>query len=321
MAIYSNTTWDASDGWNGHTVRVWLPASQITQSAETLTLKLGYKDADWTFAKVYIGHAAASGDAYDFDGTQVQVLFSASAGGTVSVGGLTSDEITYSLDETKNLVVAIYLASATTVPKHAIGSGETCYYCSGDDAATTNTGGYSTSASQVQMVDTLTATGSTYEVDITDTATMTDTMDGDSWTRDISDTATMTDTMSAVSTLNVSISETATMTDTMEPLHLVETVTETATMTDEMVADDMIRKRIRHPNLQGKHLSLKFTSDNAGTFALYYLRHKMRRTVALCNDRLNPNVQGTHISLKVQTTGDDAATIEYASMTMRRVEQ
>jgi len=190
--IYEQTTWDASDGWNGHTVRAVIPASLLAVSGTTLTLKLAYKDTNWSFSKVYIGHVGV-GDAYDFDGTQVQVLFSASAGGTVTAGGLTSDQITYSLDETKNIVVAIYLSGAATVPKHVSAGGENCYYISGDDAATTDATGYSSAAGQIQMVENILSVGGggTYEVP---TVTTTDTPNAPSINTAFPPSASTTDT-------------------------------------------------------------------------------------------------------------------------------
>lgn len=158
------------------------------------------------------------------------------------------------------------------------------------------------------------------EESMSDTAILSDVVDGDSWTRGVSDTATLSDAISAITDATKSTSETATFSDSMEPDHLMEPIIDYATISDEIVAGDMIRRKIKFPNLQGKHLGLKFTSNDDGPFAIYYLRHQMRRTAALSNARLNPNTQGQHIGLKIQSTGDDALSLHYLSMEMRRVE-
>lgn len=86
-----------------------------------------------------------------------------------------------------------------------------------------------------------------------------------------------------------------------------------------MEADEMIRKRIRFPNLQGKHLSLKFTSATDGSFAIYYLRHKMFKTRELTSDQKHPNTYGSHIGVKLSNSGSDAFTLMYVSNKMQLV--
>ena len=76
----------------------------------------------------------------------------------------------------------------------------------------------------------------------------------------------------------------------------------------------------KYPNLQGKHLSLKFESSDANAFAIYYLRCKMYKTRALA-DQCHPNTQGAHISLLLENTADAAFMLEYVSMRMRLVKE
>jgi hypothetical protein len=156
--------------------------------------------------------------------------------------------------------------------------------------------------------------------EISETATVTDTMARVfEVTKAISETATVTDAFDRNYEVERSISETATVTDVMEPLHLVDVISETATVEDSMVADEMIRKKVRFPNLQGKHLSLKFTSATDGSFAIYYLRHKMFKTRELCSDQKHPNTQGSHIGIKLSNSGSDAFTLMYVSEKMQLV--
>jgi hypothetical protein len=113
--------------------------------------------------------------------------------------------------------------------------------------------------------------------------------------------------------------ESAEVTDTMDALHLVDYIAESAVASDSMEAAELIRKRIRFPNLQGKHLSLKFESSTDGSFALYYLRHKMFKTRELTSDQKHPNTQGSHIGIKLSNSGSDAFTLMYVSEKMQLV--
>ena len=80
-----------------------------------------------------------------------------------------------------------------------------------------------------------------------------------------------------------------------------------------------IQKVIKFPNLQGKHLSLKFTSATDGSFAIYYLRHKMFKTRELTFDQKHSNTQGSHIGIKLSNSGTDAFTLMYVSEKMQLV--
>jgi hypothetical protein len=105
----------------------------------------------------------------------------------------------------------------------------------------------------------------------------------------------------------------------MEALHLVDYIAESAVASDSMEAAELIRKRIRFPNLQGKHLSLKFESSTDGSFGVYYLRHKMFKTRELTSDQKHPNTQGSHIGIKLSNSGSDAFTLMYVSEKMQLV--
>jgi hypothetical protein len=83
--------------------------------------------------------------------------------------------------------------------------------------------------------------------------------------------------------------------------------------------DELIRKRVKFPNLQGKHLSLKFESATDGSFAIYYLRHKMFKTRELTSDQKHPNTQGSHIGIKLSNSGSDEFILMYVSEKMQLV--
>ncbi len=152
-----------------------------------------------------------------------------------------------------------------------------------------------------------------------ETATITDSADYLHLVDSTSETATITDAVGYERTAYGTTSETATLTDTAEALHLVDSTSETATLTDEAYADDMIRKKIKFPNLQGKHLSLTFTSADSGTFAIYYLRHKMFKSRELTSDQKHPNTQGSHIGIKLSNSGTDTFRLMYVSEKMQVV--
>ena len=91
-------------------VRNWFSAGIIAanSTAVRVTFACPSSGGNLVLDRVYIGHAAGSGDAYDFDGTQVPVLFSGSGTVTLNQSGVdvVSDLTTYALDESKNFVVA-----------------------------------------------------------------------------------------------------------------------------------------------------------------------------------------------------------------------
>jgi len=153
----------------------------------------------------------------------------------------------------------------------------------------------------------------------TESAEATDTFDGYSLSISTTESAEATDTFGNEKTSYVPTTESATATDSMDALHLVDSITESAVVSGSMEADELIRKKIRFPNLQGKHLSLKFTSATDGSFAIYYLRHKMFKTRELTSDQKHPNTQGSHIGIKLSNSGTDAFTLMYVSEKMQLV--
>jgi hypothetical protein len=134
-----------------------------------------------------------------------------------------------------------------------------------------------------------------------------------------SESAEATDAFGNEKTAYGPTTESAEATDTMDALHLVDSFLESASASDSMEAEDLIRKKIKFPNLQGKHLSLKFESATDGSFALYYLRHKMFKTRELTSDQKHPNTQASHISLKLSNSGSDAFILMYVSEKMQVV--
>lgn len=137
-------------GWQGYTVAIVLPAATLSaatgdQASVTLFLRT-FSSGDTLTA--YIGQAAGSGDAYDFAGNQVQLLWSGS--GTLTGSDLTdstyaSDFVTLgeTYDETKNYLVAVQFVGGLVDGRYVDGvGGGGNYYKLGAEASTTDKTGY-----------------------------------------------------------------------------------------------------------------------------------------------------------------------------------
>lgn len=149
---------DSSAAWNGYNVRVRFEAAQLSVSGGSVRLTLSAGTGEGTaIDSMYIGHAAAAGDVYDFDGTQVQALVSGSGSFTVPVSSsVVTDTITYAFDESKPFIVAFHMNSAAndTLRGATVATGVGVYYKSAAaEASVANVTGYTTlSTSSVRLV-------------------------------------------------------------------------------------------------------------------------------------------------------------------------
>lgn len=153
QTLNNNTT-----GYGGFTIRQWFAAGVISLSGNPVRVRLTPTTTglNTILTGIYIGHAAGAGDAYDFDGAQVQVLFSGSGSVTLTAGGasVTSDEIGFALDETKNLIVSMQHAATSSVRDvSGLGANYVSYQKAGAEAATTNVTGYSTLSGTLTVCD------------------------------------------------------------------------------------------------------------------------------------------------------------------------
>jgi len=131
--------------------RQHIASSVLTASGSKfrLTLTASTSTEGCHIGHMYAGHAASSGDAFDFDGTQVEVKVSTATSFLVPQGGsVVTDENIYTFDASKNFIVAMYFDSA---PNDSVGAktaltGATYYFkVTADEVATTNVTGYSNS--------------------------------------------------------------------------------------------------------------------------------------------------------------------------------
>lgn len=144
------TVTHAENTWGGFTLRMVFPASALTTSGSRVRLYLQStpSNSNTSIDKVYIGEKAAAGDAYDFSAAPTQVFFNGNAGFTFNGSNdiKVSDSTTFSLDETKNYVISVYMSTATGdylgwVTDSSLTSN---HFKLGDDASTTNATGYTT---------------------------------------------------------------------------------------------------------------------------------------------------------------------------------
>lgn len=93
-----------------NTRRVLQPAVLNSSGTKVrLTLRGTNNANESAFGSVYIGHAATSGNYYDFDGTQVPVTFGGSTSVTIPNNShIASDWINYPLDNTKAFIISTY---------------------------------------------------------------------------------------------------------------------------------------------------------------------------------------------------------------------
>ena len=142
-------------GWNGWTLRQVINSAQLSNSGDTkirITMEAGAAEG-FAVNAAYVGHAAAAGDAYDFETTPVQLQVGASNSWTISAGAQqVTDSATFTLNTSKNLIVSIQCNSATDTSRSKVTqTGWQSYSRNALDASTVNTTGYA-SGNAVQLV-------------------------------------------------------------------------------------------------------------------------------------------------------------------------
>jgi hypothetical protein len=155
VATYSQTLDADSSGWTGYTLRILIGASLLSTSGSHVRATLKASSlAGCSIDACYIGHRAASGDLYDFDGSQVQLKVAGSGSFTIATGDTAlTDAATYALDETKDVLVAVHFVSGDVRFNGTGISGVTGYYKGGsNEAATTDVSGYSSNVGASYLV-------------------------------------------------------------------------------------------------------------------------------------------------------------------------
>lgn len=148
----------------GYTVvNKFLPGSLVASGANCRIKLAAYTTQPITINTLYIGNPATSGNAYNFDGNQVQGKFNSSAAVTIPKGGTVyTDNIQFSLDQEQTILVAMDLGTAAAVSRvTGLGSKFVRYYKSGTQQAgtTSKSTGYSSTSGYLYI---------TFDIEVSD---------------------------------------------------------------------------------------------------------------------------------------------------------
>jgi len=151
-------TLDADTGISsGVNYRVLIPSSELSNSGTEIRATLQAANStilsgNYYIDSCYIGHASTGGNAWDFDGNQVQLFFSSSSGTTISIGNeVTTDYSSFSYNNSKDLIVSVglYTTGGSDIRKR--GSASTSVYQKASaylDAGKTAPSGYGLAGSE-----------------------------------------------------------------------------------------------------------------------------------------------------------------------------
>lgn len=148
-----------SANWNGNNLRQFVNSSQTTESGSKvrLTLQAGSGAEGAAISEMYIGHAAASGDSWDFDGGQVQVTVGGLTAFTVPAASeVVTDEITFAFDDTKHFLIACHFNNSshdTVRGRNATSSVNVYFKAAASEVSVSDVTGYSTTASAIRLTN------------------------------------------------------------------------------------------------------------------------------------------------------------------------
>ena len=150
------TQWTPDAGgeanWTGYTFRVIVPSSALIAGSKVRLTCRASPMQDISIVQMYVGHAASTGDAYDFESMPTAVLFGGSALASILTNTQTvSDPVTFAVNPAKNLIISTYVNSGRSC-RIATLSGWSTRYKTGNDASTVDATGYSTSAYAASLV-------------------------------------------------------------------------------------------------------------------------------------------------------------------------
>ncbi len=322
--------------------RNYWPASILIFSGTSVRVTLAGDSADYKVDDMYIGHCAASGDAWDFDGGQVRVTFdSGSTGCTVSAGvDKVSDEISFTLDETKNLLISYFTLNTSYDDWPYTSSNCAVFYKSGStgDVATSDIAGMSTAANTAQVISkievspvaattrqvpvltfTTTPVAPTTTVRAIPVLTNTYTMVVPTTTVRMIPTETITYSPVAPSfDIKYRIPSTNITYNFVTPIINVLKVPSsslTFTFLAPTITGGPLNIYTKFPNMSGQHLSLKFYNNSpTDNLILYYLRGLIHKTIERNDhDTVFPNLSGTHLALKINQSADEDLLISWMS--------
>lgn len=145
LAAFTNciniTGTSVAGGFGVYTViSKYLVAAQAATGTISRITVTGPSSGSLPLLAVYIGNAATSGNAYDFDGSQVQVLFGGSGSRTVATAEVVvSDDIAFSVTGSKSILIAANFGAGSAGASIAgLGGNYITYFNPGAQAATTS---------------------------------------------------------------------------------------------------------------------------------------------------------------------------------------
>lgn len=160
-----SNTLDSGNLANAWGFRILIAANTFAVNGTSLTITLeSASNSQAVIVGAYIGEKAASGDAWDMQaGTISQFLFSGSAGATIPQNTqLTTDELTFAFDKTKNYIISVGVSSGGVKYKVIAGSGNNFKANASAEAGTADVTGYSSGSANwwaLQKFTVINATG------------------------------------------------------------------------------------------------------------------------------------------------------------------
>lgn len=113
---------------SGYTVVDKYLVGALLRSATTIQLIVESGTAAGTLNDVFIGQVAIAGNAYDFDGGQTRVTFNGGSSSLSMLAGnnsYNSDEISFTIDQTKAILIAYNIGTTTSISR---ATGQTADY-------------------------------------------------------------------------------------------------------------------------------------------------------------------------------------------------
>lgn len=139
-------------GGNNQTL-VDVIAAPFSKSGTKVRLTLTAGATAATISDLWLGHAAAAGNAYDFDGTQVQATVAAATSFTVPANSsIVTDAMNYAFNASKNFAVAFFPTAGDFFGGVA---GSTLFFGSGGtdtSSVTAKAAGFGSVASRIDIV-------------------------------------------------------------------------------------------------------------------------------------------------------------------------
>lgn len=145
-------------GFGVYTICVKFLPGALAASGSTCRLTItGPSIRDSSISSMYIGQAATSGNAYDYDGGQAQVTFGGSSAKLLGTNEVSvSDPVTFTIDQSRSIIVAFNLDTALSALAYISGlsSNYVSYNRAGSEAAslTSKSSGYAVQANRVLTV-------------------------------------------------------------------------------------------------------------------------------------------------------------------------